>query len=144
MALTKRVKIYTESFIEELSDNGAAEDAEKTFSEAEGELSFFGESILLSYAENSADTQMNSKITVSKNGVTVKKSGSANYEFVFIEGGRTEALYSVPPYSFDTEIYTRRIRNSLSLDGGEISLIYDMTIGGAKRKTAMKIRVTML
>ena len=48
----------------------------------------------------------------------------------------------MPPYSFDTDIYTRRIRNSLSLSGGELTLIYDMTIGGAKKKTTMKIKVT--
>ena len=72
----------------------------------------------------------------------VKREGGVEYEFIFREGETTSSLYSVPPYSFDTEIYTGKIRSSLTEEGGEISLLYYMTIGGAKKRTRMKIKVS--
>ena len=141
MAEEKKVKIEIESVIEDLSDDGFPESTDKTSSLADGIYSSDGNTKVIRYTETEDGEESQSTITVSDNAVTVKRSGRANYLFVFEEGKSTATLYSVPPYSFDTEIYTRKIRLSLDSEGGELSLIYDMTIGGAKKKTRMKVRV---
>lgn len=136
------VKIHTESTIEELDDSGLAESSDRAVSDAVGTMMLEGKKISLSYTESSAEARINTEITVENNTVYVKRRGDAQYDFVFREGERTAALYSIPPYSFDAEIYTKRLRCSLCEGGGELSLLYDMTLGGAKKKTIMKIRVS--
>ena len=50
-----------------------------------------------------------------------------------------KSIYKVPPFSFDMTIETLRLTSTLSDMGGEINLLYRMTVGGAVRKTKMKI-----
>lgn len=138
----KKVKIEIESLIEELDDAGLVDSSEKTRAEHNGELTKRDEELLLTYTEKAENVKIDSKISVNGNGVTVSRRGGAEYDFIFREGEKTLSLYSIPPYSFDAEIYTKKIRNALDENGGELSLIYDMTLGGAKKRTKMKIRVS--
>ena len=62
--------------------------------------------------------------------------------FLFEEGAVHTSLYKVPPYTFDAEIRTRKIRSALSEQGGTLELIYNMKIGGAVRATRMKIWIS--
>ena len=138
----KEVKINIESTVEELDDAGLTESSEKTKSEAAGRIENDENKIKLSYSETEEGVTTSTLITLSEDEVSVRREGGVEYEFIFREGESTSSLYCVPPYSFDTEIYTRKIRGSVTDDGGEVSLIYDMTIGGAKKRTRMKIKVT--
>ena len=138
----KRVKIEIESLIEELDEAGLVESADKTRTVSEGKMESDGSKILLTYTEESENEKINSKVSVKEGEVTVSRRGGAEYDFIFREGERTSALYSIPPYSFDAEIYTKRIRSTLGESGGEVSLIYEMTLGGAKKRTKMKILVS--
>ena len=138
----KDVKINIESTVEELDDAGLTESSEKTESTASGRIEKDENKIKLSYSETAEGVTTATLITVSESEVSVRREGGVEYEFIFREGESTSSLYCVPPYSFDTEIYTRKIRSSLCDGSGEISLIYDMTIGGAKKRTRMKIKVT--
>ena len=138
----KDVEIIIESTVDDLDDAGLTASSDKTRAEVRGNISECGGALIISYTQTSKNVTSNSEIKVSADALTVKRSGDAEYSFVFKEGECTSSLYTVPPYSFDTDIYTRRIRNSLSACGGEITLIYDMTIGGAKKKTTMKIKVS--
>ena len=138
----KNVKIEIDSIVEDMDDAGLVENSDKTHSSAIGSMETDGEKITLSYTEKNDDSRVESEIVISEDSVSVKRSGSVKYDFLFSEGKTTSSLYSVPPYSFDTEIYTRRIRDELTSQGGRLTLIYDMTIGGAKKKTRMTISVS--
>lgn len=138
----KKVKIEIESLIEELDDSGLVESSDKTRTVSEGIMKNEGSKIRLTYTEKSENASIESEISVSESEVTVSRRGGAEYDFIFREGEKTDALYSIPPYSFDAEIYTRRIRNALCEGVGEITLIYDMTLGGARKRTKMKILVS--
>ena len=137
----ENVKILIESAVDELDDAGLTESSDKTESCALGNLSESESEIKISYSQTEDSVTTSTLITVRGEEVTVRRDGGVEYEFSFAEGKTTSSLYSVPPYSFDTEIYTRKIRNSLCGCSGEISLLYDMTIGGAKKRTRMKIKV---
>ena len=141
MAL-KKVKIEIESLIEELDDNGLTADSDKTHSTADGVMRISEGEARITYSETDENGKTDSEILLLGKTVSVKRTGALKYEFVFREGEGTSAVYTVTPYSFDAEIYTRRIKSSLSESGGEVTLIYDMTLGGAKKKTKMTIRVS--
>lgn len=140
--MKKDARIDIESIVEELDDAGLVESSDKTTSSAIGTLEVNPGKTVIAYSETIENATSDAEIIISDSEITVKRNGSSEYEFIFIEGKSTKSLYTVAPYSFDTEIYTRKIRNSFDECGGEISLIYDMTIGGAKKKTRMKIRVS--
>lgn len=137
----KEIKVKIESTVEELDDAGLTESSEKTESSAEGLIDSEENKLKITYSETEEGITTNTLIAVTEKEVSVKRDGGVEYEFIFREGESTSSVYSVPPYSFDTEIYTRKIRNTLTDAGGEISLLYDMTIGGAKKRTRMKIKV---
>ena len=140
--LMKNVKIEIDSIVEDLDDAGLVDNSDKTHTIADGKMIFEGDSIRISYSETNENVTTSSDIIIKGSEVSVKRSGAVEYEFRFIEGKSTKSLYSVPPYSFDTEIYTRKIRKDFNGPSGKLSLIYDMTIGGAKKKTRMNIYVS--
>lgn len=138
----KKVKIEIESTVEDIDDAGLVESSDKTHTEALGTLIEKDNCIFLSYSETNESITTKSDIIISDGEITVERSGGVEYKFLFAEGKTTKSLYTVPPYSFDTEIYTRRIRKEFVGLIKKITLIYDMTIGGAKKKTRMNIRVS--
>ena len=138
----KKVKIEIDSIVEDMDDAGLVDSSDKTHTSALGTMSVSDGTVSLSYSEENEGVTTKSRITVNDSEVSVKRSGGVEYDFRFVEGETTTALYSVPPYSFDTEIFTRRIRKDFSDVKGKLSLIYDMTIGGAKKKTRMTISVS--
>ena len=136
------VKIEINSIVEDLDNAGLVENSDKTQSTAIGNISYRDNAAYITYSETNENVTTKSDIIIKDGEVAVKRSGGVEYDFIFIEGKTTSSLYKVPPYSFDTEIYTRKIRTELDGTEGKISLIYDMTIGGAKKKTRMNICVT--
>jgi len=136
------VKILIDSTVEDLDDAGLVESSDKTHSSAVGKMERSETEIRISYVETDENNKITSEIVIKDGTVSVKRGGSVEYDFLFIEGKSTSSLYSVPPYSFDTEIYTRKIRCEFEGFDGKLSLIYDMTIGGAKKKTRMNICVS--
>ena len=140
--ICKNVKIEIDSLVEDLDDNGLVSDSSKTAGVFEGKMKSDGKSFLISYTQTEENEKTDSEIELNGGVVTVIRRGALKCNFLFSEGKTASSLYSVGPYSFDAEIYTRKIRSSFGEDGGEITLIYDMTLGGAKKKTKMKIRVS--
>ena len=78
------------------------------------------------------------EITIDKASVSVKKRGDIETDMVFAEKELTKTVYRVPPFSFDAEIYTRKIRNSITSKGGRLELFYCITVGGAKKNTVLR------
>ena len=138
----KNVKIEIDSIVEDLDDAGLVENSDKTHTKADGILESKDGILTVSYSETAEDVTTKSDIIIKDSEIEVVRSGGAEYDFHFLEGKSTTAIYTVPPYSFDTEIYTRKIRKDVGASSVKIALIYDMTIGGAKKKTRMNITVS--
>ena len=140
----QKKRISIESFIEELDEQGRVEDSDRTEECAECFIREESGSIMLSYSEKNESGTVYCDITVSADSVTVKRSGDIESEFVFSEGLLHTSTYKIPPYSFDTEIFTRKIRNNFTRLGGTLSLIYDLKVGGRVSRMRMKIKVDEL
>lgn len=95
--------------------------------------------ITLSYKETREGASVLSELVISGDTVKVKRRGDVVSDMLFSEGKKHETLYQVPPFSFDMEIYTVRIENSIDSESGTLTLLYDMTVGGAKKRCRMKI-----
>ena len=130
------------SVIDELDESGLAESSERTESTSAVEVCEVGSVLTLSFSEAKEGGRLDSLITVKESEITVCRRGSVESEFVFSEGTTHKSLYKIPPYSFDAEIFTRKIRNNLTRGVGTLSILYDMTIGGGKKRVNMKITVS--
>ncbi len=134
--------VKIESAIDELDGSGLTESSEKTEVTRPVTVSEWGEALTLSYSEDTDGGEVSSLVTVKGDTVTVTRTGAIESEFVFREGERSSSLYKIPPYSFDAEIYTRKIRNNITRAGGILTVLYDMSLGGAKRCVRMKITLS--
>ncbi len=140
MAEEAKRRFRISSVIENLSDSGLCEgDPERTEMELEGALSAGKNSLKISYFENTESGRVDSEITVEPTAVTVIRRGAVVSEMRFSEGLCHRSLYEVVPYRFDTEVYTKRIRNALTADGGRLDILYTMKIGGQNKNVRMKI-----
>ena len=137
----KEVCVKVSSVIESLDTAGlSCSDEEKTESVCVGYFHIYGEeNYLLTYAEKNDDQQVTTELKYENGTVTVKRYGSIESNMTFKEGTKDVSVYKIPPYSFDAEIFTKKIRASLSECGGNIDLYYNMKIGGADKNVIMKI-----
>ena len=140
MAVIKEKKIKISSVIENLLPSGLTDgDAERSESSADGFLKITDGEFCLSFSEMSEGGKVISDITVTERSVRVKRVGALVSDMYFEEGVTHSSLYEVPPYSFDAEITTRKIRNSMTRDGGRVDIFYNMKIGGAMKNVKMRI-----
>lgn len=141
--MLKRVNLKIESVIDNLDSAGLTEgESERNVSESVGSLLISGEDVRITYKEKNEGGESESEIICSGGGVTVRRRGAIESELYFKEGETHQSVYSVPPYKFDAEIKTRRVRIELSEMGGRIDLFYNMKIGGAEKAARMKIWIS--
>ena len=141
MAIIKEKKIKVISVIEELSDEGLALDSERCEMEYDAFFKIDGENFDISYSEMSEGGKIVSDIILFDGKVSVIRRGAIESDFHFAEGYSEKTVYKMPPYSFDAEITTKKIRNNLTRVGGNLSIFYEMNIGGAKKRVLMRILV---
>lgn len=141
--MLKRVNLKIESVIDNLDSAGLTEgESERNVSESVGSLLISGEDVRITYKEKTEGGESESEIICSGGGVTVRRRGAIESELYFKEGETHQSVYSVPPYKFDAEVKTRRVRIELSETGGRIDLFYNMKIGGAEKAARMKIWIS--
>lgn len=128
-----------ESVIEELDDAGLASDSERTSATYDATVTEWGGATTISYAEVSEGGRADSLITLKDEGITVRRTGAIECELVFVEGERTRSLYKVPPYAFDAEIFTKKIRKNDARGTLDVTILYEMTVGGARKRTRMHL-----
>ena len=140
MANTKKCIFKITSNVINLDENGKPDGApEKDEFSAEGSLKTDKNITVLSYKEIREGSSVSCEITVKDATVSVRRRGDVSCDMVFSAGKTHETLYRVPPFSFDMTIDTVRIENGISEENGSLSLLYDMTVGGAKKRCRMKI-----
>ena len=143
MPSIKEAKIKIESVIENVGPSGLPEgDAERTVSEVSGYIHYTDEGILLTYSEENEGAVVYSDISYSDGEVWVKRRGALVSELFFKEGAEHSSVYEVTPYKFDATVKTRRIKASFFESGGELSLFYNMKIGGADKSARMRIWIS--
>lgn len=143
VATEKKVKIYIRSTVEELGESGLAESSESSEEKLLGSLWAVDEALTLSYKGSTEGGEVLSEIIICGGSVAVRRRGAISSELIFTEGVEHSSLYSVGQYSFDASVTAKRIRNSLTPEGGSLGLIYEMTVGGAKKRVNMRIEVTV-
>ena len=94
------------------------------------------------YKSTDEGDETTSVVTVSADSVKIKRKGSVNSDMLYIQGKTTSFLYRIPYGTMEMEIYTRLIENSLSDNGGELHLVYDLTVQGAVIENDMKIKIS--
>jgi len=140
MAIIKEKKFKISSVIENMTPSGLVDgETERTEITPDGFLKIGEDATVITYTENTEGGRVATDITLTETTVTVTRRGAVVCDMVFSEGESHKSLYQVPPYSFDTEIYTKKIRNNMTRDGGRIDIFYTMKIGGAEKSVRMKI-----
>ncbi len=114
-------------------------DVEKDEFVATGTLKLDGNAVALSYKEKREGSSVSCDISVKDGDVTVSRRGDVVCDMLFSLGKTHKSTYTVPPFSFDMEIDTVKIDNTLAKEGGALSLLYNMNIGGAQKRCRMKI-----
>lgn len=141
--MLNKVLLKIESTIDNLSPSGLPEgDAEKSVSQCVGVMHRGDGRTSLTYNEQVEGSSLRTEIICLEGQVEVVRSGAIESAFCFIEGVTTRSVYSIPPYKFDAEIRAKRVRVALQGCEGEIDLLYDMTVGGAKKAARMKIWIS--
>lgn len=115
-------------------------DVERTHTEATGEFSFSPDGARLAWCEDSEGGAVETLLFISGETVKVVRHGAIESSLVFKEGKRTESLYKMGPYTFDSSVTARRVKSSLSGVGISVTVIYEMELGGVQRLVKMKIR----
>ena len=94
----------------------------------------------LLYREKEEGSEIFTEISFeNKDTLSLKKSGDAKYELCFKVNEKHEFLYYAPPLSFDGEIFTHVLKNSVCIAGGSITVEYSMNMGGHKQKVYVRI-----
>lgn len=144
MSDVKVVGLRIFSLHEELGASGLPEgERERTESCATGCLKKAADgALVLSYIEaDGENSQVHTSIRIKPDKISVQRRGGIDSIMVFEEGVIHRSVYSLPPYQMDMEILTRRIRQNMSLTGGELQLVYEMKVGGARRSAIFRIEV---
>ena len=140
MAVIKEKKILMSSVIENLLPSGLSDgEPEKTEIITDGFLKITDGGLAISYVEQTEGGRVAADIFIADGSVRVKRAGAIESDMLFTEGACTKTLYHVGPYAFDMSINTKRIRNSLTSEGGELQLIYSMNVGGQEKNVRLKI-----
>lgn len=107
---------------------------ETTLSQALGTLEDLGQAgVVLTYQEG-ADTGLEGTLTtlrVEQGRVILERTGPLGSQMVFEEGREHRCVYKTPYGTLPMRIQTRKLSSRLSSQGGELSIDYDLELGGA-------------
>ncbi|MBQ2793537.1 MAG: DUF1934 domain-containing protein [Clostridia bacterium] len=143
MKTIKCVSVTVRSVIDNTENGLPVGDPERTVIAAVGSLSDEDGVLTVRYAEEGEDGQRTDVTLVKREGgVILSRRGSVVVDLVFEEGKECRTVYSVPPYKFDMTVNTKKIRSTLCGSGGELQLIYDMNVGGQKKRVRLHLSVT--
>ena len=101
---------------------------------AEGEAGREAGAFVLRYREETEGGALLCVLRLFGDGsASVERDGAVTARFFLEVGARRAGRYEVPPCRFPTEVEAVRIFHEERPEGGEVSLGYRLTIGGADR-----------
>ena len=140
MANSNSCNLKITSHVINLDDNGKPDGSpEKDELSLTGSIAVDKGATTITYKEEREGSSVLCEITIKKDSVIVRRRGDVSSDMLFSVGKPYKTLYNVPPFSFDMEINTLRIENDFEEFSGSLSLLYEMTVGGAKKRCRMKI-----
>lgn len=140
MSDTIKLILTVNSVIDNLTDAGLPDgDPEINIFTTEGTLAVGARGMKLAFSETEEGNTTTSTLFIKDGGILLMKRGAIESDLTFTEGEETRTIYRIGPYAFDMDIKTKRIRCSLTENGGEVQLIYSMNIGGQEKNVRMKI-----
>ncbi|MCQ2413534.1 MAG: DUF1934 domain-containing protein [Clostridia bacterium] len=141
LGFIKEKKFTVRSVIENLTDagvsDGSPEESEFTVT---GFIRQTDEGYTLTYQEQTEGGKVVCDVETGDGEVTVCRRGAICCVMKFGKEP-TSTVYEIPPYKFDMTLRTKKIRNTLSLDGGMLDLFYSMNVGGAEKNVRLRITV---
>lgn len=139
--MLKRIRVDIRSEIDELDQAGLPEGEPEISNESHtASLLVQGGEYRIGYSTDTEGGKLSTDVRVSAEGeVTVARRGAIDSVMVFANGKVFDTVYTVPPYKFDMQIKTQRLRTELSEHGGRIDILYLMTVGGAPKRCRMTI-----
>ena len=139
MSTENKAKITLTSTIDNLLDIGLPSgERETSESTATGTVISGTRGAIISFSEQSEGGEVKTKIEILASGIRVCRHGAIESDIYFSEGVAHRSVYSIPPYSFDANVFTRKIRGSIK-SGDKLEIFYDMEIGGAKKSVKMSL-----
>ena len=139
-----KAELTVHSVIDNLTDEGLPDgDPEINIFTTEGTIEFNGSHATVSYTEKGEGYVTECTLKDNGDSIALERRGAVECDIRFAEGEICKCIYRVPPYAFDMFVLTSKIRNSITVEGGELQLIYSMNIGGQSKKVRMKIKATM-
>ncbi len=137
----KKYFVSVRSYVENLDDFGLTESTESEVTTFPCDYVSSGGVSHIGYEGESDKVKVKTEITAERDYVRLSRTGGIESVMEFSAGKITKTLYRVPPYAFDAEIDTKKIRDSLDACGGTLELLYYLTIGGAKKKMRLSLTV---
>ena len=143
MAFIQNVLLTVHSYIENLDDLGNEDGyPERSDSEYTAKMQAEADRIILTYSETTEAGSVLWRVECAGSVVTVTRSGASNSVMRFEVGKPYIGIYEVPPFKFDMKIITSGIKNRLTIFGGTVDILYNMSIGGADKRCRMKMTVS--
>lgn len=137
------VKIKIESTIENLDGSGLIDgDPEVSVSEAMGTYRYSDGEAFINFNEQTDGGKVHTEIKCLGGTVTVRRDGAIESYMHFSKDESHHSVYTISPYRFDATVTSKRVKIKLDSEGGEIDLLYNMTIGGADKNARMKIWIS--
>lgn len=129
------------SVISEYFDAQSNEKYDELCSRAIGVLQKKDKQYRIIYKERSDGADLTTELVFSEGdeSLIVNKRGDAECQMLFCESRQSSFIYRLAYASFDAEITTHSLTNTISASGGEICVLYTLSLGGQSQKISMKI-----
>ena len=130
------VSVYSEYF-----DTESGEKYDEISANVIGCLQKKDEQYKIIYKETSDGSDIITELVFSdgNNRLVVNKKGYAECKMVFSEKKQSSFIYRLPYGDLDAEITTHTLTNTIDTSGGEIYVLYTLSLGGQTQKISMKI-----
>lgn len=136
----RKVKLNISSVIENLDSSGlVCGDAERDLIKTAGDFFFSPDESKISYTEEREGARVECDILVNDSEISVERRGSIECLMRFSVGKSYKTLYKVSPFTFDMTTELIRRNACLSENGGTLTILYKMNVGGADKKVKMTI-----
>lgn len=141
--MLKKMKLSIFSRIQNIDENGLPEgECERTDESSIATVRLADGEISISYKTLSEGAEIFTAYLLRGKELTVTRRGALNSTMVFSVGRTFNSVYEIPPYKFDMTVTAKRLSASVTEQGGNIDLLYEMTVGGASKLCRMDIRLT--
>lgn len=144
--MLKKAKLSICSYIENLDTFGLAEgEAESSTENVVSSFLARENEYRMSYSQDTEGGKLFTDIRIAENGeITVARRGAIESVLLFGDSEEFNTVYTIPPYKFDMQVKTLRLKTDLSTSGGTVDILYLMTVGGASKKCRMKISIEVI